>query len=143
MPKAHALVAAAVFAAAAPAVHAKAPMNAINVIAPYKLHGTWVFDDPAKGLHQEAFVSGADTWMDRVTAHIPNAQHGFALVFSAMPFPGHQFRLERRRAESGGTWYWSPELHMEGWLCSALFRYFDQAPEVIYAQVKPIPGKSG
>jgi hypothetical protein len=142
MLRTSALVAAAAVAAAAPA-HAKTPMNAINVIAPYKLHGTWMFDDPAKGLQQEAFVSGADTWMDRVTSHIPNAQRGFALVFSAQPFPGHQFRLERRQAEGGGRWYHSPELKMDGWLCSALFRYFDAAPELIYAEVKPIPGKSG
>lgn len=142
MLKTSALFAAAAVAVAAPA-HAQAPMNAINVIAPYKLHGTWMFDDAAKGLHQEAFVSGADTWIDRVTAHIPHAERGFALVFSREPFPGHQFRLERRHADAGGRWYWSPELKLEGWLCSALFRYFDQAPEAIYAQVKPIPGKSG
>ena len=35
-------------------------MNAINVIAPYKLHGVWVFDDPRVGLVQEPFVAGAD-----------------------------------------------------------------------------------
>ena len=29
---------------------------------------------------------------------------------------------------------------MEGWLCPALFKYFDQAPERIYAQVKPRSG---
>ena len=119
------------------------PMNAINVIAPYRLHGSWVFDDPAKGLQQEPFVSGADIWIDRVTAGIPNAERGFALVFSAQPFPGCQFRLERRQAEAGGSWYHSPEVGLDGWLCSALFRYFAEAPELIYAQIKPIPGKSG
>jgi hypothetical protein len=36
-------------------------MNAINVIAPYKVHGQWVFDDPRAGLSQEPFVAGADT----------------------------------------------------------------------------------
>jgi hypothetical protein len=28
-------------------------MNAINLIAPYKVHGQWVFDDPRVGLSQE------------------------------------------------------------------------------------------
>ena len=28
-------------------------MNAINVIAPYKHHGMWVFDDPRVGQKQE------------------------------------------------------------------------------------------
>jgi len=27
---------------------------------------------------------------------------------------------------------------MEGWLCPALFRYFDQAPKQLYAQVKAL-----
>jgi len=49
-------------------------MNAINVIAPYKHHGQWVFDDPRAGLSQEPFVAGADTWIDRVVADIPDAE---------------------------------------------------------------------
>jgi hypothetical protein len=54
-------------------------MNAINVIAPYKHHGMWVFDDPRVGLNQEPFVAGADAMIDRVIADIPNAEHGFTL----------------------------------------------------------------
>jgi len=46
-------------------------MNAINVISPYKHHGMWVFDDARVGLAQEPFVSGADTWIDRVVAESP------------------------------------------------------------------------
>jgi hypothetical protein len=45
-------------------------MNAISVISPYKHHGMWVFDDARVGLVQEPFVSGADTWIDRVAAWI-------------------------------------------------------------------------
>jgi hypothetical protein len=45
-------------------------MNEINVILPYKHHGMWVFDDARVGLVQEPFVSGADTWIDRVVADI-------------------------------------------------------------------------
>ena len=69
-------------------------MNAINVISPYKHHGMWVFDDPRVGLVQEPFVSGADTWIDRVVADIPDAENGFTLFFSSTPFPGHQYRLD-------------------------------------------------
>jgi hypothetical protein len=111
--------------------------NAINVIAPYKHHGMWVFDDASKGLHQEPFVAGADTWIDKATANIPDAKSGFTLVFSAEAFPGHQLQLERRRPESGGTWYFSREFQTEGWLCSALFRYFEEAPPMLYVQVRP------
>ena len=70
----------------------------------------WVFDDARVGLVQEPFVSGADTWIDRVVAGIPNAENGFTLIFSSTPFPGHQYRLDWRRAESGGNWYYSADL---------------------------------
>ena len=111
-------------------------MNAINVIAPYRHHGMWVFDDPRTGLVQEPFVSGADTMIDRVTAGIPDAASGFVMVFSASPFPGHQYRLEWRRTEGGGNWYYAPQLDLEGWLCPALFRYFAEAPRALFVQIK-------
>ena len=37
-------------------------MNAINVIAPYKYLGMWVFDDAKVGLVQEPFVGG-EGWL--------------------------------------------------------------------------------
>lgn len=80
-------------------------MNAITVIAPYKHHAMWVFDDPRVGLVQEPFVAGADIMIDRVVADIPDAEHGFTLIFSSTPFPGHQYRLDWQRAEGGGNWH--------------------------------------
>src|SRR5919201_3806825 len=77
-----------------------ASVNAINVIAPYKHHGMWVFDDARVGLAQEPFVSGADTMIDRAVDGLPDAEHGFVLLFSSWPFPGHQLELHWRRAES-------------------------------------------
>ena len=50
--------------------------------------------------------------IDRVVADIPDAVHGFTLIFSGTPFPGHQYRLDCRRGERGGTgttrkrWTW-------------------------------------
>jgi hypothetical protein len=112
-------------------------MNAINVIAPYKHLGMWVFDDPRVGLDKEPFVDGADTMIDRVVADIPDADKGFTLIFSAQPFPGHQYRLDWQREDAGGgNWYRSEQLDMEGWLCPALFRYFAEAPKSIYVQTK-------
>lgn len=111
-------------------------VNAINIIAPYKYLGMWVFDDPRVGLVQEPFVSGADTMIDRVVATIPDAERGFTLIFSSGSFPGHQFRLEWRRPDGSGNWYYAPALDMEGWLCPALLRYFPEAPKEIYVQVK-------
>jgi hypothetical protein len=112
-------------------------MNEINVIAPYKYMGLWVFDDPRAGLVQEPFVGGADTMIDSIVADIPNAAQGFAMVFSEAAFPGHQYRLEWRRADGTGNWYYSRDLDSEGWLCPALLRYFATAPKEIYVQVKP------
>lgn len=112
-------------------------MNVLLVIHPYKYDGMWVFDDERVGLVQEPFVSGADTIIDRMVEGIPNAEGGFSLVFSAHPFPGYQARFEWRRDEHGGNWYFSPDLEIEGWLCPALFRYFDTAPRELYAQFKP------
>ena len=112
-------------------------MNAINVIAPYKHHGVWVFDDARVGLVHEPFVAGADSMIDRVVAGTPDAERGFTLIFSSTAFPGHQYRLDWRREDGGGNWYHAPALDMEGWLCPALLRYFTEVPEHIFVQIKP------
>jgi hypothetical protein len=111
-------------------------MNVINVIEPYRYLDMWVFDDPRVGLSAEPFVGGADTMIDRVTADFPEAHKGFVMVFSTIPFPGHQFRLEWRREEGTGNVYYSGELDAEGWLCPALLRYFEEHPSEIFVQVK-------
>ena len=88
------------------------------------------------GLVQEPFVAGADTMIDRVVADIANAEQGFTLIFSASPLPGHQHRLDWRRGDAEGNWYYSEELKLEGWLCPALLLYFNEAPKHLYVQVK-------
>ena len=112
-------------------------MNSLMVIVPYKYEGMWVFDDLAVGLSKEPFVAGIDTLIDKATAKIPHAEHGFRAIFSAMPFPGANFKLEWRREDLGGNWYYSPEFQQEGWLCPALFKYFTSAPREIYVKVEP------
>jgi hypothetical protein len=111
-------------------------MNSLMVIVPYKYEGMWVFDDPAVGLCREPFIAGIDTLIDRATVHIPDANQGFRAIFSAAPFPGATFKLQWRRAESGGNWYFSPGFNQEGWLCPALFKYFETAPPEIYVKVE-------
>ena len=111
-------------------------MNAITAIHPYKSEGLWVFDDAHVGLVREPFVSGADEIIERLAQDIPDAARGFTLLFSAGPFPGHQATLEWRRQELDGNWYYSPEVGIEGWLCPALLKYFETAPERIYAEFK-------
>jgi hypothetical protein len=113
-------------------------MNSIMVIHPYKYEGMWVFDDENVNLVQEPFVAGADKMLDRMVSTIPNAESGFSLLFSANPFPGYQLKFDWRREEYQGNWYYNTELDMEGWLCPALFKYFDKAPKEFYAQCKEI-----
>ena len=108
------------------------------VIFPYKYEGCWVFDDESVGLLQEPFVLGIDTMIDLLTADIPDAERGFKVLFSAAKFPGYTLRLEWKREDSGGNWYYSPDYQMEGWLCPALFKYFEEAPKEIYVRAEPI-----
>lgn len=111
-------------------------MNELHVIAPYKYHGMWVFDDPRVGLAQEPFVGGADTIIDLMTQEIPQAAGGFTMVFASYAFPGHRFQFECRGPQGSGTLYYSPDFQLEGWLCPALLRYFDRPPQCLFVQVQ-------
>ena len=112
-------------------------MNTLMVIHPYKYQGQWVFDDDRVDLIREPFIAGADAIIDHMVKNIADAESGFRLVFSAVPFPGHDAALERRREDAGGHWYWHSGLNMEGWLCPALFKYFEEAPDYLYAKFEP------
>jgi len=113
-------------------------MNAIRVITPYWSSGTWVFDDPEVELVREPFIEGVPAMIDDLVSNIPEAREGFRLTFSGIPFPGNQRELGRLHEESGGYWYYSLEPELEGWLCPALFKYFDQAPEKLYVRADPL-----
>ena len=110
--------------------------NAIQVIHPYKWEGLWVFDDPQTELSREPFIEGADAIIDQVVAGkgINNPEDGFCLIFSSGEFPRYDLKLEWVREGEGGNWYQAKEFNMEGWLCPALLKYFDQAPKTIYAR---------
>lgn len=117
--------------------------NQIRVIHPYWDEGSLVFDDPAVGLRKEPFVAGADDVL-RLLASRVSGECGekFTLLFSDGPFPGHQTVIRRLREEYGGNWYEVEGSGLEGWLCPALFRYFETAPERIYLEIKPAsPGR--
>ncbi|MGK7878119.1 MAG: DUF6717 family protein [Xenococcaceae cyanobacterium] len=119
-------------------------MNSIRVIHPYFYEGLWVFDDEKVGLDKEPFVSGSDTIIEKIieTKGIKNAAKGFTILFSDIPFPGHDFKFVWLKEEGMGNWYKISEFNMEGWLCPALFKYFDMAPKEIYAQFKSKPNNS-
>jgi hypothetical protein len=126
-------------------------------IYPYLLGGTcWVFDDERTGLKEEAFVLGMTEMISRLvqTKVIPNATKGFALSFAAEPF-GHDVELNWVSPDqvanlSNNAWAAIPEMgnwyrgevagqEMIGWLCPALFLYFNEAPKKIYVKADPLP----
>jgi hypothetical protein len=96
-----------------------------------------MFDDPSVGLMREPFVSGIPEMMELLVAGIPDAQQGFRLLFSAEPFPGQQVELERLRNEAGGAWYEWQAQGRQGWLCSALMKYFGAPPPKLYCRAEP------
>ena len=112
--------------------------NALMVIAPYWYQGTWVFDDEAVGLNKEPFVAGVPEMINNLVEAIPNARSGFRLIFSSAPFPGYQTKLTWVREEYDGNWYKIEGQQMEGWLCPALLRYFDKAPQILCVKAEQI-----
>lgn len=112
--------------------------NAIRIIAPYRYNETWVFDDPAVDLEREPFVAGVPEMIDTLLEDVVPGADRFRLLFSDRPFPGFQWELEHDREEVDGNWYRLADPPMEGWLCPALFKYFDEAPPRLYVKAEPI-----
>jgi hypothetical protein len=114
-------------------------MNAIMIIHPYKHRGDWVFDDEATGLVKEPFVAGADDMLDLVT----NNGKECTLTFAGTDFPHSQYTLHKIGPGVGNGTIYDFEGEVDGankfinmWLCPALFKYFDEAPNKIYFKVK-------
>jgi len=111
--------------------------NVLTVIEPYWYIDTWVFDDESVGLDKEPFVQGIPEMINYLVKDIPNARSGFMLLFSSQPFVGYQVELTRVREEYGGYWYKAKDEGAEGWLCPALLKYFESAPESLYIKAEP------
>lgn len=118
--------------------HTQPPQNSILVISPYRYQGTWVFDDDRFGLVREPFVAGVPEMIDVLVADIPNADQGFRLTFSARPFPDFEKKLSWVRGDMDGNYYKLEDPLMEGWLCPAMFKYFDEAPAELYVKADPL-----
>lgn len=115
----------------------KAPANSLFVIHPTREHGTWSFTDPTAGLVNEPFVGEINDMIDMLVKDIKGARRGFALTFSAVEFPGHQLSLTRvDDSMTSGATYHCDQLNIEGWLCPALFCYFDAPPPRLFAMAR-------
>jgi hypothetical protein len=113
--------------------------NAINVIRPYMVDncGIWIFDDPERGICREPFIGETNTIISTLCADIPDAGKGFSLLFSSQWFPGAIHKFEKVEGDEFGTTYSNAQMELEGWLCPALFKYFEKAPEVLFVAVQP------
>lgn len=117
------------------------PQNAIMVIAPYQYNGTWVFDDARFGLVREPFVAGVPEMIDVLVEDIPNAGQGFRLTFSAQPFPEYDKKLTWLRGDMQGNYYQLDDPPMQGWICPAMFKYYEKAPPELYVKADPLPSR--
>jgi len=111
--------------------------NQINVIHPYVHHNQWVFDDIDVGLIKEPFVCGADDMLDYLTDNGDSC----TLVFSKDEFPDHNFKIYKSKMQgpTGVNYVYNNGIDMmELWLCPALYKYFNDAPDTIYFNVKDI-----
>jgi hypothetical protein len=107
-------------------------MNSITSLSPYRTNPGWAFDDPAVGLHREAFVAGADTLLDML---VPPDKERCVVTFSSAPFPRFQHQLVIKGSEHGGTVYAHVATGHLLWLCPALLKYFSEPPALLYFSV--------
>lgn len=118
-------------------------MSDVLKIRPYwaDIIRTWVFDDEAAGLVQEPFVSGTDVMISKMLElyEINFPELGFILKFSDKSFVGFQERLSWAYEEMDGNWYEWKRMGMQGWLCPALFCYYDEAPKILHVKMESIP----
>lgn len=106
-------------------------------IYPYWNGYTWVFDDESVNLLAEPFVLGMDLIISNALSRLgilESAKTGFRLSFSNKAFPGFESELVLNRHEAGGAYYDEVNTNEEGWLCPALFLYYKEAPQAIFAR---------
>ena len=71
-----------------------------------------------------------DYWNNKLIAN-----NKLKVIFSNNTFPKYNFHLKWLREESGGNWYYSKDIKEEGWLCPALYKYFEIAPKEIFMNI--------
>ena len=97
----------------------------------------WVFEDEEVGLNREPFVCGVPEIFDKLLFGKGISDDRFNLIFSDQAFPNSE-HASWSKGEDGGNWY-SMDIEgnpFTGWLCPALFRYYEQAPSDLYFTVQ-------
>ena len=114
-------------------------MNQINQIEIYRWNKTWAFNDEARDLEREPFVSGVEKILDELIDPLSNKA---IVTFSKDKFPTEEnlFNIFFLYESDGGAWYQYAEGKkvLTGWFCPAFFLYFDRAPNKIYFTINPL-----
>ena len=104
--------------------------------------GLWAFDDKKHDLKKELFLQDMTNIIsDAIMTYLQKDVDRFRIMFSANEFPGAHSVLTFNREENNGAWYEYQKDDgeiIEGWLCPALYHYFDKTPEKIYFRVENI-----
>ncbi|MCA9115184.1 MAG: hypothetical protein KDA79_08855 [Planctomycetaceae bacterium] len=50
----------------------------------------------------------------------------------------NQWQASRQHGDSGGNYYALDDPPMEGWICPALFKYYEKAPANLFVRAEPI-----
>ncbi len=113
-------------------------MNSINVLKLYWSDECWMYDDREHGRIREPLVLGTSEAVDalRLLDGLPQARDPFQILFSSSEFPGSH-RADWLREESGGHWYVF-EGQYTGWLCPALFDFFESAPTDLWVRARSL-----
>ena len=118
--------------------------NQIRVLTPWK-EGAWVFDDPTVGLNREPFVTSFGEIIDTMVKGIKDAEDGFMLWFSGEPFEGANevFSLANKDGKENrcGNDYKYDKDGRIGWLCPAMYKYFNIAPQNMYFKCEALANK--
>jgi hypothetical protein len=100
--------------------------------------GLWVYDDASFGVKEQPFVFGADLILEKMVAGVDEELDRVNILFSAIPFPGSEHRLEFVREETEGFVYLWADHNLQGWMSPSLRNYFPDPPPKIFLQLLPI-----
>ena len=74
--------------------------------------------------------------IDVLVEDSPDARDGFRLTFSANPFPQFDKKLAWLRGDMQGNYYKFDDSPMEGWICPAMFKYYEKALPELYVKAE-------
>ena len=112
-------------------------MNSIHCTICENEYGTWVFDDPDKGLYSEPFVMGSSEAINHVIG-VANAEK-VKIIHSKQKFPNASHYLVKMFEEDGGYWYELIDAKTDeseniplNWLCPATKKFYGAHPQKIW-----------